>query len=67
LGHSCFVEDGGHPNDFVTRSTFAHEIGHALGLDHNGSANFLMFATTAARSSGLQQFEIDTANPSGTI
>ena len=64
-GHICFVEDGGAPTDFAVRFVFGHEVGHALGLDHNGKIDHLMFATTDSRSSLLSQFEIDTINQTG--
>jgi Matrixin len=64
-GKLSFVEDGGDPR-FVAPLTFAHEVGHALGLDHTGNRNNLMFPTLDARSSKLSQFEIDTVNTSGT-
>jgi len=66
-GQVCFVEDGGAPTDFEVRFVFGHEVGHALGLDHNGSFDHLMFATTASRSSKLSQFEIDTINQTGLV
>ncbi|MCI0377546.1 MAG: matrixin family metalloprotease [Gemmataceae bacterium] len=57
----CFVEDG------TDAYVFAHEIGHALGLDHNGSKDRLMYDTHTGRSSKLDQYEIDTINPSGIV
>ena len=64
-GKLSFIQDGGDPK-FVAPLTFAHEVGHALGLDHNGNIKNLMFKSVDARSSKLSQFEIDTVNPSGT-
>jgi hypothetical protein len=60
----CFVNDD--PSDNESARTFAHEVGHALGLNHNGSENFLMSGNGIIRSSRLARFEIDTVNPSGT-
>jgi hypothetical protein len=61
FGHTCFVEDIDGGDTFQNKMTTAHELGHALGLDHSG-AQTLMFADTGARTSLLQQFEIDTIN-----
>jgi hypothetical protein len=64
-GKLSFVQDGGDPQ-FIVPLIFAHEVGHALGLDHTGNKNNLMFPS-ADRSSKLGQFEIDTVNTSGTV
>jgi hypothetical protein len=63
-GKNCFVEDG--TNEF----TFAHELGHALGLkSHNMAATsarpLLMDESLGKGTFKLQQFEIDLLNPSG--
>lgn len=65
-GFMCFVEDGGDPRK-TAPLIFAHEVGHALGLEHSGNDKHLMFENTGARSSKLAQFEIDQVNPSGTV
>ena len=61
-GKSSFVEDG------ATVNTFAHELGHALGLDHNtrGATRLMFDNFSPARTFKLDQFEIDTINRSGT-
>jgi len=65
LSNLCFVERS--TNFFVTSITFGHEVGHGLGLDHNGDQDRMMFKDVSARSSRLSQFEIDTINSSGTV
>ena len=61
----CFVEfNSVNPNE--NGLTTAHELGHALGLNHNGR-DLLMAGDGISRSSRLEQFEIDTTNPSGTV
>jgi hypothetical protein len=64
---NCFVEDGTNAN------TFAHELGHALGLKSHNIASkpgrFLLMdesVSSTQRQFKLEQFEIDTLNPSGT-
>lgn len=64
-GRNCFVEDG--TNEF----TFAHELGHALGLrSHNISARpdrpLLMDESLGRGAFKLEEFEINLLNPSGT-
>ncbi|WP_348393474.1 zinc-dependent metalloprotease family protein, partial [Streptococcus pneumoniae] len=59
FGFACFVEQGNSP--FENANTVAHEIGHGLGLGHTG-AKTMMAGDGDARSSFLQQFEIDTVN-----
>jgi hypothetical protein len=62
-GNLCFIDDA-QLNAFEAALTFGHEVGHALGLSHNGK-NVLMAGDGVARSSRLVQFEIDTINQSG--
>jgi hypothetical protein len=64
-GNLCFIDDQ-QLNDFEAALTFAHEIGHALGLGHNGR-HVLMAGDGISRTSKLSQFEIDTINRSGTV
>ena len=63
-GQFSLIDDAQTGNDATM--TFGHEVGHALGLNHNGDRDHLMFATVAVRASRLSQFEIDSVNPSGT-
>ena len=65
FGAVCFVEFNS-SNPFENALTTAHELGHAFKMRHNGQ-NLLMAGDGISRSSLLQQFEIDTANESGTI
>jgi len=63
-GMDCFVEDG------TEETTFAHEVGHALGLrSHNFAATaarpLLMDESLGKKTFKLQQIEIDQLNPSG--
>jgi hypothetical protein len=63
-GSNCFVEDG------TREFTFAHELGHALGLrSHNFAAKptrpLLMDENLSTGSLKLEKFEIDLLNPSG--
>jgi hypothetical protein len=58
-GFDCYVEKQADP--FENGITTAHEIGHGLGLSHS-SAKTLMAGDGNARSSLLQQFEIDMIN-----
>jgi hypothetical protein len=62
-GNICFIDDV-QLNEFDAGLTFGHEVGHALGLDHNGK-DVLMAGDGVSRSSRLVQFEIDTVNQSG--
>ncbi|HLV89150.1 MAG TPA: matrixin family metalloprotease [Candidatus Sulfotelmatobacter sp.] len=43
----------------------AHEVGHALGLEHNFRTGSLMHRFATSTSSALEQFEIDTVNDDG--
>lgn len=65
VGKICFVEYNS-LNPRENGLTTAHELGHALGLAHNGR-DLLMAGDGVSRSSLLQQFEIDTVNRSGTV
>lgn len=47
------------PDAFDIEGTLAHEIGHALGLDHSGSATATMFATTVKGSTRLRSLSLD--------
>ena len=62
-GNLCFIDDA-QKNDNEAALTFGHEVGHALGLGHNGK-DVLMAGDGISRSSKLAQFEIDTVNQSG--
>jgi Metallo-peptidase family M12 len=55
----CFSEQQNNP--FENAITVAHELGHAMGLNHTG-AKSMMAGDGNSRSSHLQQFEIDTIN-----
>lgn len=63
VGRLCFVEFQN--DEFQNALTTAHELGHALGLNHTG-AKFLMAGDGDSRSSKLQQFEIDMINKTDT-
>jgi hypothetical protein len=68
LGRDGFVEDGGTTTDFKTRATFAHEVGHALGLPHHDDNTGLMFPFSGTRlAARLFRAEIDSLNQSGTM
>jgi hypothetical protein len=63
-GVRSFVDDGPvFPSDDATQA-FGHEIGHALGLDHHGAADNLMFKS---KSGGLKlgRLQIDKINSFG--
>ena len=62
-GNLCFI-DNAQLNDFEAALTFGHEVGHAMGLSHNGK-HVLMAGDGISRSSKLAQFEIDTINQTG--
>ena len=64
-GRMCFVEDGAAANTPKGLQVFAHEIGHAFGLDHQLDADRLMFAHRNG-STRLTQLEIDKVNPSAS-
>jgi hypothetical protein len=57
----CFVEDD------VSLFVFAHEVGHALRLEHNLNPTRLMFPIINPVTRKLDQVEIDQINPSGTV
>jgi hypothetical protein len=59
FGFDCYVEKQLSP--FDNAITTAHELGHGLGLSHNG-AQTLMAGDGNLRSSKLHQFEIDLIN-----
>jgi hypothetical protein len=62
-GKFCFIDDI-QTDENEAALTFGHEVGHALGLGHNGK-HVLMAGDGISRSSKLAQFEIDTINQSG--
>ena len=64
IGTICYVEFNSN-SMFENAVTTAHELGHAMGLMHNGR-DVLMAGDGITRSSRLEQFEIDTINTSGT-
>lgn len=65
---TCFVEFTiAGTNPAVNGLVIAHELGHALGLQHNGGGNLMAPGLDIVRSSRLEQFEIDTINPSGIV
>jgi hypothetical protein len=64
VGKKVFVENNPNPN--LTRVTFAHEIGHGLGLDHITDREAVMNPFVAGAHTRFRQFEIDHMNKSGT-
>ena len=63
-GNRSFVDDGRAVGSDAATQQFAHEVGHALGLDHHTDGSHLMFR---AASGGLRlsQLEIDKVNGTG--
>jgi len=64
VGKKIFVESS--PNPTLTRVTFAHEIGHGLGLDHTTDLEAVMNPFIGGAHTRFRQFEIDQMNKSGT-
>jgi hypothetical protein len=64
VGKKVFVENN--PNPTLTRVTFAHEIGHGLGLDHTTDREAVMNPFVGGAHTRFRQFEIDQMNKSGT-
>ena len=64
IGKKVFVENN--PNPILTRVTFAHEIGHGLGLDHTTDREAVMNPFVEGAHTRFRQFEIDHMNKSGT-
>ena len=63
VGKKIFVENN--PDRNLTAITFAHEIGHALGLAHISDQEGVMNPIVAGRHNRFRQFEIDVINDSG--
>jgi hypothetical protein len=63
IAKKVFIENNPNPN--LTAITFAHEIGHALGLDHIVDKEAVMNPIVDGGHSRFRQFEIDHINPSG--
>jgi len=64
VGKKVFVENNANP--ILTRVTFAHEIGHGLGLDHITDREAVMNPFVGGAHTRFRQFEIDRMNASGT-
>jgi hypothetical protein len=65
---NCFIEDDTDSRELF----FAHELGHALGLDHNPAAKaaaplLMGDDLTKGGTFKLEQHEIDKINPSGGL